>query len=642
MKVDLAEHAGFCFGVKRAVDAAFDEAEKAQNNNIKVYTYGEIIHNEEVIKRLEEKGVITLYKEDLDNIPRNSVVIIRSHGVGKEIYDHLNRNGIKILDTTCPFVTRIHQIVSEQSEKGDTIFIIGNPGHAEVEGTIGWCKKTKSVVLSNENDIEDLDSSYINKNITVVAQTTFSLKKFEYLVELLNKNGYNANVCRTICNATEIRQSEAEKLANSCDAMIVIGGRNSSNTQKLFDICKKQCRNTYYIQTLSDLDLTVFESVSRVGITAGASTPNYIIKEVHDSMSEESFADLLKDENPSNIHPGSIVEGKVIQVKPDQLVVNINYKSEGIVTANEYSNTPVDLTTKVQVGDSITVKVLRVNDGEGQVVLSYKRVAAEKESEELQKAFEDGTVLKGTVTQVLKGGLQVSVGENRVFIPASLISDTYVKDLTQFEGQELEFVLTEYDPHKRRVIGNRKKIISEGKAEAAKELFDKIKVGDTVEGTVKNITSFGAFIDLGGADGLLHISEMSWGRIENPGKLFKVGDKVKCFIKNIDGQKIALSRKFDDENPWLNAEEKYAVGTVVTGKVARMTDFGAFVNLEPGIDALLHVSQISQEHIEKPLDVLKNGQEVTAVVVDVKVPERKISISIKRLNEENASADDAE
>ena len=348
------------------------------------------------------------------------------------------------------------------------------------------------------------------------------------------------------------------------------------------------------------------------------------------SETNEEFEKLLQQEDDFSIRTGQIVDGTVIGVKPEEIIVDIHYKSEGIVTRDEYSNTPnLDLTTVVKEGDPITVKVIKTNDGEGQVVLSYKRIAAEKAYAKLEEAFNNEEVLKGTVVQALNGGLSVLVDECKVFIPASLVSDTFERDLKKYEGQEVEFVLTEFNIQKRRFIGNRKKLIVEKKEALAKELFDRIEVGQTVEGTVKNVTNFGAFIDLGGADGLLHISEMSWGRVDNPKKIFSVGDKVKAFIKEINGDKIALSLKFDDQNPWLTAEEKYAVGTVVTGKVARMTDFGAFVVLEPGIDALLHVSQIALQRIEKPSDVLKVGDEVTAKVVDFKPADKKISLSIK-------------
>lgn len=388
--------------------------------------------------------------------------------------------------------------------------------------------------------------------------------------------------------------------------------------------------------------MTTFESVSRVGITAGASTPNNIIKEVHGRMDEMNFAELLEnDESRVSIKTGEIVEGRVIDVKPDEILVDISYKSDGIIPRNEYTNTPnADLTELVHVGDTITAKVVKTNDGEGSVLLSYKRVAAEKANEKLEAALESGEILTGKVFQVVSGGLNVMYDETRVFIPASLVSDTYEKNLDKYLDQDIEFVLTEYQPKKRRIIGNRKQIIVARKAEAAKELFDRIEVGMTVEGVVKNVTSFGAFIDLGGADGLLHISEMSWGRVDDPKSVLKVGDTVKAFIKNIDGDKIALSLKFEDTNPWLNADEKYAPGTVVTGKVARMADFGAFIELEPGVDALLHVSQISYEHVNKPEDVYKVGDTVEAAVVECNAADKKISLSVKALLPVPEDADD--
>ena len=360
-------------------------------------------------------------------------------------------------------------------------------------------------------------------------------------------------------------------------------------------------------------------------------------------MSEQSFEQML-EESFKTIHNGEVVEGTVISVKEDEIVLNIGYKADGIITRSEYSNTPnIDLTTVVNEGDTMEAKVLKVNDGEGQVLLTYKRLAAEKGNKRIEEAFNNQEVLKATVANVLDGGLSVVIEEARVFIPASLVSDTYEKNLSKYAGQEIEFVITEFNPKKRRIIGDRKQLLVAKKKEMQKELFARISVGMTVEGTVKNVTDFGAFIDLGGADGLLHISEMSWGRVDSPKKLFKVGDVVKVLIKDIQGEKIALSLKFEDQNPWLTAEDKYAVGTEVTGKVARMTDFGAFVELEPGIDALLHVSQISREHVEKPSDVLKIGQEVTAKVVDFNGADKKISLSVKALSEDSEdAAEDAE
>lgn len=348
-------------------------------------------------------------------------------------------------------------------------------------------------------------------------------------------------------------------------------------------------------------------------------------------MSELTFEQML-DQSFKTIRNGEVVEGKVIAVKEDEAILNIGYKSDGILTRNEYTNEPnADLTTILNVGDTLEVKVVKVNDGEGQVLLSYKRLAAEKGNKRIQEAYENKEVLTAKVAQVLDGGLSVVLDEVRIFIPASLVSNVYEKDLSTYAGKEIEFVISEYNPKRRRYIGDRKQLLVAKKAEMQKELFARIKEGDVVEGTVKNVTDFGAFIDLGGADGLLHISEMSWGRVENPKKTFKVGQELKVLIKEIEGTKIALSLKFDELNPWKDAEKKYAVGDTVTGTVARMTDFGAFVELEEGVDALLHVSQISKEHIEKPADVLSIGQEVTAKVVDFNEADKKISLSIKAL-----------
>ena len=358
-------------------------------------------------------------------------------------------------------------------------------------------------------------------------------------------------------------------------------------------------------------------------------------------MSELTFEQML-EESFKTIRNGEVVDGTVIDVKPDEIILNIGYKADGIITRNEYTNEAnVDLTTVVSVGDKMSAKVLKVNDGEGQVLLTYKRLAAEKGNERLKEAFENHEVLKAPVTQILGGGLSVVVDEARVFIPASLVSDTYEKDLSKYQGQEIEFVISEFNPRRNRVIGDRRQLLVAERAEKQKELFAKINVGDRMEGTVKNVTDFGAFIDLGGVDGLLHISEMSWGRVENPKKVFQVGDKVEVMIKDIHDTKIALSLKFPETNPWVNAAEDFAVGTVITGKVARMTDFGAFVELAPGVDALLHVSQISRAHVDKPSDVLSIGQEITAKIVDLNEAEKKISLSMKALEPEHTEASEA-
>lgn len=630
MKVKLAKSAGFCFGVKRAVDMVYDSIEKDTN----VCTYGEIIHNEEVVNDLNRKGVKLVRDIEELNSPTKGTIIIRSHGVSKQEQDEMKGYGYKVVDATCPFVKKIHKIVKEQSELGRQIVIIGNDSHPEVEGIKGWCT-SKAIVIEKEEEAVEFSVEPTTK-LCIVAQTTFNYKKFQELVEIISKKGYDILALNTICNATEERQLEVKTLAMESDAMIVIGGKHSSNTQKLYEISKKECPNTFYIQTLSDLDLERFKSFRSVGITAGASTPNNIIEEVHTNMSEMSFEQLL-EESLVTIHNGEVVEGTVISVKEDEIVLNIGYKADGIITRSEYTNVPnVDLTTMVKVGDKMEAKVFKVNDGEGQVLLTYKRLAQEKGNKRLEEAYNNQEVLKATVANVVDGGLTVVIDEARIFIPASLVSDTYEKNLSKYAGQEIEFVISEFNPKRRRIIGDRKQLIVKEKAKLQQEVLDRISVGMTVEGTVKNVTDFGAFIDLGGVDGLLHISEMSWGRVENPKKVFKVGEKLSVLIKDIQGEKVALSLKFPERNPWATASEKYAVGNVVTGKVARMTDFGAFIELEPGVDALLHVSQISKEHVDKPENALNIGDEITAKVVDFNNDDKKISLSIKALEvEEN-------
>ena len=628
MEIILAKSAGFCPGVRRAVDMVYEQTKEKEGIE-PVYTYGPIIHNDEVVKDLEEKGVKVIHSlDELDHLVKGTV-IIRSHGVSRHTCETIESKGFHIVDATCPFVKRIHNIVEEQGKEGRDIIIIGNPEHPEVQGIQGWCLTPSTVIHTVDEAVSF--SQQNDKKLCIISQTTFNYIKFKELVEILCKKGYDINCINSICNATAVRQEEARTIASKADAMIVIGDKNSSNTQKLYEISKKECENTYYIQTLVDLDLTAFESIRNVGITAGASTPNNIIEEVHTAMSEMSFEQLL-EASLKTIRNGEVVEGTVIDVKEDEIILNIGYKADGIITRNEYSNTAnLDLTTVVNVGDTMQAKVLKVNDGEGQVLLTYKRLLAEKGNKRLEDAYNNKEVLTAKVVNVLDGGLSVVVEEARVFIPASLVSDTYEKNLAKYEGQEISFVITEFNPRKRRIIGDRKQLLLAEKAQKQKELFERINVGDVVEGKVKNVTDFGAFIDLGGADGLLHISEMSWGRVENPKKLLKVGDDITVLIKDIQGEKIALSLKFADQNPWLTAAEKYAVGNVVEGKVARMTDFGAFVELEPGVDALLHVSQISREHVEKPADVLKVGETITAKVVDFNEEDRKISLSIKAM-----------
>ncbi len=621
MKVILARSAGFCFGVKRAVNMALEHAGEKRT-----FTLGPIIHNKEVTDLLCSKGIGIA--DDISALEEGDTVIIRSHGVAGEVMDMLYSKGVNVVDATCPFVKKIHRYVEEMSSNGREVIIVGDGDHPEVKGIRGWCRSS-SYVVSTEDDIEALP---IDKNtpVAIVAQTTFNYKRFQELVEIIRRKVYDSVYLGTVCNATKSRQEEATEIASKVDAMIIVGDPESSNSRKLFEECRKHCTRSYFITKLDDLNLTDIEPLQSVGITAGASTPDNLIEEVQRRMSEQSFEQLLEEEPIKSIHNGEVLEGTVIDVKDDQIVLNIGYKADGILSKNEYSNnSDVDLKEEVKPGDTMQVKILKVNDGEGQVLLTYKRLAAERGNKILQEAFENNTVLTGKVERVLTGGLSVTVDEARVFIPASLVSDSFERNLEKYQDQEVEFVITEFNPRKRRIIGDRKQLLTAEKEEKKKALFESIEKGQTIKGSVKNITDFGAFIDLGGADGLLHISEMSWGRVNNPRDILSVGDEVEALIKDIDGEKIALSLKFDDRNPWNDADVKYAVGNVVQGRVARMTDFGAFIELEPGIDALLHVSQISREHVNKPADILNIGDIIEAKVTDFNGEDKKISLSMK-------------
>ncbi len=624
MLIRTAKTAGFCFGVQRAVDATL----KAAEENRKVYTWGPVVHNEHVIEMLKEKGVSVLNsEEELSEIPEDSVIVIRAHGIGEALEKRLSERGFSLIDATCPFVKKIHRIAAEAKEKNDFFLIAGDASHPEVQGICGWAPEDACVISSEEEITPSLFPE--NRKITVVSQTTFNFKKFENILDKIRSFKYNANVANTICNATKERQEEARQIASESDLMLVIGSPNSSNSQKLYDICKRECSHTNFIQSRADLQKKWFQGVKCVGITAGASTPKNILEEVQ-TMSE-SFEQML-EASLKTIKNGEVVTGTVIAVKENEIVLNIGYKADGIIAKSEYTNdSNADLTALVNVGDEIEAKILRVNDGEGQVQLSTRKMRVEKSSQILEDAFENHTVLTAVVDQAVKGGLSCTVDEVKVFIPASLVSDVFEKDLTKYEGQEIQFALTEYNPKRHRVIGDRKSLIVAEKQKALDEVLSRITIGDIVEGTVKNVTDFGVFIDLGGADGLLHISEMSWGRIEAPKKVFKTGDTVRVFVKSIDGSKIALSKKFPDENPWADAETRFAVGNVVEGVVARLTDFGAFVELAKGVDGLLHVSQIKRERVEKPSDVLEQGQTVTVKIVDLDLDNKKISLSMKAL-----------
>lgn len=648
--IRVAESAGFCFGVKRAIEMAYE----AIGVEPKLYSYGQLIHNKTVTDDLASKGLEIV--ESLDGLTEGTL-LIRSHGVGKALYDEAEAKGLKILDGTCPFVKKIHNIVHDKLAEGMGIIIVGDGTHPEVIGINGWCENA-AVILEDEEAAKTKEIPEKEK-YAVVVQTTFRQAKFDKILEILQDRGVNMDVHNTICSATEKRQTEAEELSKTVDKMIVIGGKNSSNTQKLVEICAKNCGNTVHIETICDLVLNNFGKDDKIGITAGASTPPAIIKEVVVTMSEalenavqnlggseEATFEQMLEESLVTLHTGDVVKGTVIQVVNEEVSVNLGFKSDGIIARGEFSSDPTVIPSKtVQPGDEIEVFVVRVNDGDGNVMLSRKRIEAQKGIEEIEAAYNDKAVVTGTVTNVVKGGLIAVVNGVNVFIPSSQVSNRFIEDLSVFNGQELEFNIIEVDRVKRRFIGGRKALVEQEIAAKRAALFETIQAGSRVNGTVSRLTDFGAFVDLGGVDGLIHISEMSWGRISNPKEVLKEGQEVEVFVLDVDKEKgkISLSLKDADKNPWKLAAEKYAVGSIVEGKVVRMVPFGAFVELEPGVDGLVHISQIANKHVVKPEDELKVGEIINVKVLEVNPEQKKISLSKRQADApvEEAPAEEA-
>lgn len=648
--IRVAESAGFCFGVKRAIEMAYE----AIGVEPKLYSYGQLIHNKTVTDDLASKGLEIV--ENLDGLTEGTL-LIRSHGVGKALYDEAEAKGLKILDGTCSFVKKIHNIVHEKLANGMGIIIVGDGTHPEVIGINGWCENA-AVILEDEEAAKTKEIPEKDR-YAVVVQTTFRQAKFDKILEILQDRGINMEIHNTICSATEKRQTEAEELSKTVDKMIVIGGKNSSNTQKLVEICAKNCGNTVHIETICDLVLNNFGKDDKIGITAGASTPPAIIKEVVVTMSEalenavqnlggseEATFEQMLEESLVTLHTGDVVKGTVIQVVNEEVSVNLGFKSDGIIARGEFSSDPTVVPSKtVQPGDEIEVFVVRVNDGDGNVMLSRKRIEAQKGIEEIEAAYNEKAVVTGTVTSVVKGGLIAVVNGVNVFIPSSQVSNRFIEDLSVFNGQELEFNIIEVDRVKRRFIGGRKALVEQEIAAKRAALFETIQAGSRVNGTVSRLTDFGAFVDLGGVDGLIHISEMSWGRISNPKEVLKEGQEVEVFVLDVDKEKgkISLSLKDADKNPWKLAAEKYAVGSIVEGKVVRMVPFGAFVELEPGVDGLVHISQIANKHVVKPEDELKVGEVINVKVLEVNPEQKKISLSKRQADApvEEAPAEEA-
>ncbi len=636
MRMILAKSAGFCYGVKRAVELA----EQAAAQGEPCVMLGYIIHNSDVVRRLAEQGVYVV--ERPEEVPQGSGVIIRSHGESRETYRRLEERGARILDATCPNVTRIHQIVARAEEQGRQPVIIGTPDHPEVTAIAGWCRHP--VVLAGEEDLEhwlSQDPQRREKPLTFVSQTTSTRKIWDGCVKKAKKECTNPEFFDTICGATSKRQEEAHQLAAQCDKMVVIGDGKSSNTKRLAEICRESCPDVQLIERASDLDLSRLAQAEVVGITAGASTPAWIIKEVCDKMSEEimeiekSFAELL-EESIKTLNTGDKVTGTVVAITPTEIQVDLGTKHAGYIPVSELTDDPTaKVEDLVKVGDEIETFVVRVNDQEGVVTLSKKRLDVVKGWEEIETARENETVVEGVVTEDNKGGVVVSVKGIRVFVPASQTGLPRETPMNTLLKQKVRLVITEVNRARRRVVGSISKVLRAERAAAAEKVWAEIEDGKHYTGTVKSLTSYGAFVDIGGVDGMVHISELSWSRIKHPSEVVKVGDTVDVYVISADKEKkkISLGMKDHSQDPWTVFTTTYEVGDTANVRVVKLMPFGAFAEVVPGVDGLIHISQIADHRIDKPSDVLAEGDKVDVKITDVDMENKKVSLSIRALLE---------
>ena len=636
MKIRLAKSAGFCYGVKRAVELA----ESAAQSGEPCVMLGYIIHNSDVVDRLASQGVKVV--KDPDQVPQGCGVIIRSHGESRETYERLEKQGARILDATCPNVKRIHQIVSQAEEQGRQPVIIGTPHHPEVTAIAGWC--SHPVVLSGAQELEawlQEDENRKNLPLTFVSQTTSTRKIWDGCVKKAKKECTNAEFFDTICGATSKRQEEAHQFAAQCDKMVVIGDGKSSNTKRLAEICRESCPDVQLIERAADLDLSRLAQAEVVGITAGASTPAWIIKEVCDKMSDEimeiekSFAELL-EESIKTLNTGDKVTGTVVAITPTEIQVDLGTKHAGYIPVSELTDDPTaKVEDLVKVGDEIETFVVRVNDQEGVVTLSKKRLDVVKGWEEIETARENETVLEGVVTEDNKGGVVVSVKGIRVFVPASQTGLPRETPMSTLLKQKVRLVITEVNRARRRVVGSISRVLRAERAAAAEKVWAEIEDGKRYTGTVKSLTSYGAFVDIGGVDGMVHISELSWSRIKHPSEVVKVGDTVDVYVISADPEKkkISLGMKDHSQDPWTVFTSTYQVGDVANVRIVKLMTFGAFAEIVPGVDGLIHISQIADHRIEKPGDVLAEGDKVDVKITDVDMDNKKVSLSIRALLE---------
>ena len=658
MKITLAESAGFCFVVNRAVNMVYELV----NSGKKVCTLGPIIHNRFLVADLENLGVFSV--DSVDATPSEHTLVIRSHGVGKEIYDKAKELNINIEDATCPFVAKIHKIVSEASNKGQSVLIGGDPKHSEVIGIKGHCV-TQSFVFSNIEQLQKLLSEhpeFKENDICVVSQTTFNAKIFEECKNFLKKVCTNANIFDTICNATALRQQQAMSLAKVSDMMIVVGGLNSSNTAKLFDVCSEYCDSVVLVETAADLPQKIPANIENVGVVAGASTPAGIIKEVIKTMSEimqpvdeqleekevaqKSFDEMTDEEafeaSLNSLNSDQKVVGVVLSVNPSEIQVDIGRGLAGYVTAEEYSSNPsVNMMEEVKPGDKLNLIIMRTNDQEGTAMLSKRRFDAIAGWNDIVAAKESGEILTGVVSDVVKGGVVTSTKGVRVFIPASQATLSRNESLDELKGKEVSYRIIEIG-RGRRAIGSIRSVLREQRKEAEAKIWESIAEGDKITGVVKSLTSYGAFVDIGGVDGMIHISELSWTRIKNPSEVVAVGDTVEVYIKALDKEKkkISLGYKKADENPWTIFKTNYSIDSVAKVTIVSLTTYGAFARIIPGVDGLIHISQIANKHVAKTQDELSVGQEVEAKIINIDDETKRVSLSIRALLPEEAPAEE--
>lgn len=648
MKITKAETAGFCFGVNRAVNMVYELLEEGK----KVCTLGPIIHNPQLVAELESRGVRIVSSPE--EVKEGETLVIRSHGVEKAVYDESHNLGVEVADATCPFVAKIHKIVAENSAKGAVTIIAGDREHQEVKGIIGHCVGEYFVVASEEElDAVLKNERKISENdLIFVSQTTFNAQIWEKLQKKLKKLYTNAKIFDTICNATSLRQSEADKLSRLSDAVIVIGGRHSSNTAKLFGVCKHNCEKTFLIETASELCFDDLKDCRNIGVVAGASTPAGIIKEVINTMMEnlqpteeqveetavqKTFEEMTDEEafeaSLSGLTGDQKVEGIVVAVNPTEITVDIGRGVTGYISAAEYSSDPdVKLMDEVKVDDKLNLIIMKINDQEGTAMLSKRRFDAIAGWDKIVAAKESGEVVTGFVKDIIKGGVVAYTNNVRVFIPASQATASRNDSLEDLKGKEVSFRIIEIG-RGRRAIGSIRSVLRDERKAAAQQIWDNIEVGDRFTGTVKSLTNYGAFVDIGGVDGMIHVSELSWTRIKNPSEVVLVGDTVEVYVKAVDKEKkkISLGYKKEDENPWVIFQKNYDVNDVVKVTIVSMTTYGAFARIIPGIDGLIHISQIADKHIAKPQDELTVGQEVEAKIIAVDNDKKRVSLSIRAL-----------